>query len=148
MIGYEDVMNVVTSWDLLKAQPNFRETAGELIFVRIFEFDTDLMKLFKFDKADVRANAKFRAHADSMVDMMDMAVSLLGPDLDPLAEDLLDLGKRHIAYGVQMEYLPIMERAVLHAMEEMLQKNFTSKDRKSWELVFHFMITNMIKGMR
>lgn len=106
------------------------------------------MKLFKFDKADLKANPKFRAHADSMVDMMDMAVSLLGPDLDPLAEDLVDLGKRHIAYGVRLEYLPIMERAVLHAMEEMLQKNFTSKDRRSWELVFHFMITNMIKGMR
>jgi hypothetical protein len=34
MIGYEDVMNVISSWDLLKAQPNYRETAGELIFIR------------------------------------------------------------------------------------------------------------------
>ena len=59
----------------------------------------------------------------------------------------MDLGKRHVAYGVKLEFLPIMERAVLHAMEEMLAKKFTSKDRKSWELVFHFMITNMIKGM-
>jgi hemoglobin-like flavoprotein len=120
---------------------------SQSVICRIFEFDTELMKLFKFDKADLKSNAKFRAHADSMVDMMDMAVSLLGPDLDPLAEDLVDLGQRHIAYGVKLEYLPIMERAVLHAMEEMIPK-FSSKDRKSWELVFHFMISNMIKGMR
>jgi hemoglobin-like flavoprotein len=105
------------------------------------------MKLFKFDNVDLKSNAKFRAHADSMVDMVDMAVSLLGPDLDPLAEDLVDLGKRHIAYGVKMEYLPIMERAVLYAMEEMLKGSFTPKDRRSWQLVFHFMITNMVKGM-
>ena len=115
---------------------------------RIFEFDTELMKLFKFDKADLKANTKFRVHADSMVDMMDMAISLLGPDLDPLAEDLVELGKRHIAYGVKLEFLPIMERAVLHAMDEMLTSNFTSKDRRSWQLVFHFMITNMVKGMQ
>lgn len=59
-----------------------------------------------------------------------------------------DLGKRHIAYGVEKEYLPVMERSVMYAMEELLDTAFTKEDRQAWPIVFHFMITNMIKGMK
>ena len=80
--------------------------------------------------------------------MIDLAVGFLGPDLDPLKEDLLDLGQRHIGYGVRSEYLPVMERAVMYAMEELLDDKFTKDDRNSWRSVFQFMITNMKKGMK
>lgn len=83
-----------------------------------------------------------------MVDMIDCAVGLLGPDLDPLKEDLLDLGKRHISYGVSSDYFPVMEKAVMYMLEELLDDMLTKKDRQAWQVIFHFMISNMMKGMK
>jgi hemoglobin-like flavoprotein len=106
--------------------------------------------VFKFDPAeDYRSNPAFQRHARAMVDMTDCAVSLLGPDLDPLAEDLMDLGRRHREmYGVQVEYLPTMEKAIMYAIEELVGDKLTKDDRNSWSTVFHFLITHMRKGMK
>lgn len=41
-----------------------------------------------------------------------------------------------------------MERAVMYAMEELLEDKFTREDRNSWQVVFHFMIQHMIIGMK
>ena len=82
-----------------------------------------------------------------MVDMIDCAVGYLGPDLEPLQEDLVDLGKRHIAYGVKTEFLPSMERAVMYALEDMMDDSLTKEDRAAWGSVFTFMIRTMVKGM-
>jgi hemoglobin-like flavoprotein len=106
--------------------------------------------VFKFEPdEDYRANPKFVQHARAMVDMTDCAVSLLGPDLDPLAEDLHDLGKRHVEmYGVQIEFLPTMEKAIMYAIEELVGDKLTKDDRNSWSTVFHYLITHMRKGMK
>lgn len=102
--------------------------------------------MFNFSATeDIKANPSFHHHASTMVDMIDMAVSFLGPDLEPLEEDF---GRRHIGYGVQSEYLPIMERAVMYALEELLDNQFSKEDRNSWQVIFHFMITHMVKGMK
>jgi len=115
----------------------------------VFELEPKARKLFNFtDDEVIKENPKFLMHAHTMVDMIDMAVGFLGPDLDPLKEDLLELGKRHIGYGVQAEYLPIMERAVMHALEEILDDGFTKSDRNAWQVVFHFMITHMVEGIK
>jgi len=114
---------------------------------RIFELEPETRKLFDFEPdEDVKSNLNFSRHARAMVDMMDCAVSLLGPDLDPLMEDLNDLGKRHIGYGVKVGYLPLMEKAVMYAMDEML--DLSKEERSSWQIVFHFLITNMSTGMK
>lgn len=148
-LSYSTVMNVLLSWDKLKQVPDHQDKAGELIFLRVFELEPRARSLFRFTESeDVKVNPMFAQHARSMVDIIDCAVSFLGPDLDPLKEDLQDLGRRHIAYGVETEYLPIMERAVMYAMEELLDNQLTKEDRQSWQVVFSFMMTHMIKGMK
>jgi len=148
-ISYSTVMNVTGSWDRLKQSKDYQDRAGELIFDRVFELEPKAKSMFDFKAdEDIKKNPRFLSQAHVMVDMIDMAVGFLGPDLDPLKEDLLDLGKRHIGYGVKPEYLPIMERAVMYAMEEILDDKFTKEDRNSWQTVFHFMIANMVEGMK
>lgn len=83
-----------------------------------------------------------------MVEMIDCAVSFLGPDLDAFREDLMDLGKRHSAYGVQPDYLPIMARAVMFALDELLGNKLTKEDRQSWQLMFAYMIGCMSTRMK
>lgn len=148
-ISYGTVMAVTMSWDKLKAVPSYQDKAGELIFCRLFELEPKARNMFGYSATEeIKANPKFLIHAHSMVDMIDCAVGFLGPDLDPLVDDMQDLGKRHISYGVESEYLPVMERAVMYAMEEILDNQFTRDDRQAWQLIFHFMITNMVKGMK
>lgn len=148
-VSYKCVMDVTMSWDKLKHTKNYQESAGELIFSRVFELEPKARSMFKFTKdEDIKLNPQFRVHARAMVDMIDMAVGFLGPDLDPLKEDLVELGRRHIAYGVQSEYLPVMERAVMYALDELLHEGLTRAERSSWQVVFHFMISHMIKGMK
>jgi hemoglobin-like flavoprotein len=83
-----------------------------------------------------------------MVDMIDCAVAFLGPDLDSLTEHLHDLGKRHIQYGVKPEYLSMMGRSVIFALDQILGKSFTLDDVKDWTAVFQLMVSQMILGMK
>jgi hemoglobin-like flavoprotein len=148
-ISYSEVMNVTMSWDKMKSIEGFQERAGFLIYQRVFELEPKARSLFHFtEDEDLMANPQFALHARTMVDMIDMAVGFLGPDLDPLAEDLVELGKRHINYGVPSEYLPVMERSVIYALEELLGDKLTRDVRLSWEAIFHFMITHMVQGMK
>lgn len=148
-ISYSSVMDVTTSWDRLKTVKDYKAQAGKLIFSRLFELEPSARKLFKFTAdEDIEKNPKFSVHANQMVDMIDCAVSFLGPDLEPLVDDLIMLGQRHVAYGVQPKYLPVMEKAVVYALEELLgDAKFTREHRNSWQVVFYFMVMQMTQGM-
>ena len=100
------------------------------------------------DDEDIRQNPKFAMHARAMVDMIDCAVAFLGPDLEPLVEQLKDLGQRHIAYGVKPEYLPVMGQSVLHALKNVLGSKFSKEDTKDWLTVFEMMTIHMTAGMK
>lgn len=148
-VTFNDVMSVTSSWDKAKATPNFSEVAGEAILTRLFQLEPKSRALFGFrDDQPIRNDPKFYVHSKSMVDMLDMAVSFLGPDLEPIEEELQDLGKRHLAYGVNSDYFPVMERAVMYALESILDEKLTREDRGSWQVVFHFVIDNMTKGVK
>lgn len=148
-VTYTDVMNVTQTWDKAKATPKFEQVAGEAILTRLFKLEPKSREMFGFsDDEAVTKNPKFAVHSKSMVDMLDLAVSFLGPDLEPIEFELLDLGKRHIAYGVHIAYLPMMERSVMYALEGILGDKLTREDRGSWQVVFQFMIEHMTKGMK
>ena len=149
-ITYNTVMDVTVAWDRLKLIKEYHEKAGTLIFTRLFEIEPSARELFGFSSAEeiTTANPKFVMQTKQVVDMIDCAVSFLGPDLEPLTKDLHHLGRRHKKYGVQPKHLPVMEKAVIYALEELLgNKKFTRNDRNSWQIVFHFMVMKMTEGM-
>lgn len=147
-ISYNSVMDVTTSWDKLKHIKNYHQIAGEIIFCRVFEIEPAARKLFTFSNdEDIRKNPNFSRHANQMVDMIDCAVAFLGPDMEPLKEELMHLGERHLAYGVEAKYLPLMEKAVEYALEELLGDKFTRAQRNSWQEVFYYMVQQMTAGM-
>jgi hemoglobin-like flavoprotein len=147
-ISYATVMDVTSSWDTLKMVKDYKVKSGDLIFSRVLELEPEARTLFNFSaKEDVRSNPKFAFHADQMVSMIDTAVAFLGPDLEPLEEDLHALGRRHIRYGVPAKFLPTMEKAVVYTMEELLGDKFTRTMRNSWQVVIYFMVQAMVAGM-
>lgn len=82
-----------------------------------------------------------------MVDMIDRAVSYLGPDMEVFEKELIALGRRHMRVGVQAEDLEYMGCAVQFALEYVLGGEFTTKERLAWAEVLAFMIEKMTVGM-
>jgi hypothetical protein len=84
-VSYTDVMNVTTTWDKAKRTPKFEEVAGEAILTRLFTLEPQARTMFGFTADEIPKNSpKFAVHAKTMVDMLDMSVGFLGPDLEPI----------------------------------------------------------------
>jgi hemoglobin-like flavoprotein len=148
-VTYTTVMNLTSSWDMVKLQKDYQDRAGELIFQRLFEIEPGIKNVFGFQKDDdFRQNDKFAIHARTIVDMIDCVIALLGPDLDILTDQLYDLGKRHINYGVKAEHLPVMGKAVIYSLEIMLGSKFSMDDMRDWATVFKLMSDKMVEGLR
>jgi hypothetical protein len=106
------------------------------------------LKILHFDPTeDVTTNPTFPALAHIMFDMVDLSVGFLGPDLDPLTDDLLALGRRHVSYGVEPEYFSAMAVAMVYALKQLLP-GFTREEEDAWTTVFSFMIVRMAAGLR
>jgi len=148
-INYGDVMDVTLSWSTAKETENFKNVAGETIFLTVFEVEPAARALFNFgDNEIIKSNPAFWKHAHTMVDMIDCAVAFLGPDLEPLEEDLIELGGRHVAYRVEPQFLPVMGIAVFTALDKILGDRFDEKAQESWQKIFQFMISKMIVGIQ
>jgi len=119
----------------------------------MFELDPAFRTTFGFSKdADandpvVYKNAKFLAHGQKFLSMIEKAVDCLGPDLEPLETELYDLGRRHVLMNALPEYWPTVGEALFHMLENVLGDAFTDEVRKAWTVVYHFMAYNMIQGL-
>jgi hemoglobin-like flavoprotein len=87
-------------------------------------------------------------HATFLIQMIHKTVDLLGVDNEQLTENMVELGKKHVAYGVKPEYFPFMTEALLVMLKQMLQHRFTETDKEAWENVLAVLIADMVKGQR
>jgi hypothetical protein len=140
---------VEQSWNKLKSIPHYQDIAGQLILTRLFELESRALFIFGWSpNQDILLDPSFTWHAKTTVDRVEMAVEFLGPDLEPLKDDLQELGRRHYLYGVPPAYLPFMEQAIMYALEKMLGKALKKQDRKAWRVIFKFIISCMQTGMQ
>jgi hypothetical protein len=54
---------------------------------------------------------RFIMHAAYLVQMLDTVLNMLGPDIELLTEIMLDLGAKHLRYGVKPDMFPRMGEA-------------------------------------
>ena len=152
-------IDVTSSWNELKRIPNHKEIAGTLIYSKLFELIPESKPLFMKMSDDDSSCDSFIVdssssqdmiqlhHSRAVVYMIDKAVGMLGPDLEPLTVALVQLGRRHVAYGVESHYLPYMGKALDHALSVVLGGKYTKRDKESWEIVIDFMVSTMTVGM-
>jgi hemoglobin-like flavoprotein len=88
----------------------------------------------------------FKKHAKNVVTMLDTAVRFLGPDLSDLEETLVELGAKHVGYGILPEHYPIVGQALLETLATALGDVFTEDLRESWGGVYGFITSSMLKG--
>jgi hemoglobin-like flavoprotein len=74
---------------------------------------------------------------------------MLGPDIELLTEILLELGQKHVNYGVKPEYFPSMGRALIHAVQKVLDESRFPPDVKdSWVEVYGALSYDMIRAQK
>lgn len=95
---------------------------------------------------DLVENKLFLVFARQFVGMLDMAIDMLGPDLEMVEGQLQLLGIRHISYGVMPKHYPLMGKALLQTMENKLGDSFTDRLHDSWNAIYTFMSVSMMQG--
>ena len=122
------------------------------MFFRIFEIAPPALGMFSFgpefadDEEKLYQSAKFKRHAAGVVTMLDAAVNMLGPDLEPATKALTRLGAVHIAFGVLPAHYGIVGEALVHTLKTALGEGWTPLVAKGWTMIFGFVSTAMMAG--
>lgn len=121
--------------------------------VRFFALEPEAKAIFGFKKTqsdeELAKSRRFTKHAAYFIQMIDKALGMLGPDIELLTEILLELGQKHVNYGVKPEYFPSMGRALIFAVQETLSEDeFTPEIKDSWVEVYGALSYDMIRAQK
>lgn len=82
-----------------------------------------------------------------MVQMLDSALHMLGPDIELLTDIMTDLGAKHVGYGVKPNLFIIMGDCLLEVLEDLLPEGkFTPSVKNSWKLVYGALAADLMKA--
>jgi hypothetical protein len=65
-----------------------------------------------------------------------------------LAGALVTLGGQHYGYGVRAVHYPIVGKALMYTLEELLQEEFTKEARSGWKQVYTVVSTGMVSACK
>lgn len=115
----QQVLLVQTSWQ--KVVP-IKEKAAELFYAKLFELDPALKPMFKGDM--VEQGRKLTAMLNTVVVKLD--------NLGDIVPAVQDLGKRHVAYGVDDAHYDTVAAALLWTLGAGLGDAFTPEVKEAW----------------
>jgi methyl-accepting chemotaxis protein len=151
-ISYSTINHVLESWEAMKRINNYHEVVGSKLFQRVFDKCPQAKVLFGFPididvySSELLNSKRFLAHAAYMLDMIDTALNMLGPDIELLTEIMQDLGIKHIRYGVKPEFFPIMGEALVCVLQDALGDEFTESIKESWIETYKELSGDMIRA--
>jgi nitric oxide dioxygenase len=112
-------------------------TAADLFYQRLFELAPDVRPMFATDLS---------AQKRKLIDTLAYAVdSLSNPD--KLGPALAALGERHADYGAKVEHFTAVGEALLWALQQALNEEFTQAIGDAWETVYSDLAEAMIDAM-
>jgi methyl-accepting chemotaxis protein len=95
---------------------------------------------------ELLTSKRFIMHAAYLIQMIDTALNMLGPDIELLTEIMTELGIKHVRYGVKPEMFPIMGDALMHTLTTTLKSDFTEDIKESWVIVYSALSQDMIRA--
>eukprot|EP00475_Leptophrys_vorax_P008019 TRINITY_DN15130_c0_g1_i1.p1 TRINITY_DN15130_c0_g1~~TRINITY_DN15130_c0_g1_i1.p1 ORF type:complete len:635 (+),score=173.97 TRINITY_DN15130_c0_g1_i1:34-1905(+) len=102
---------------------------GKIIFITFFQNCPEVVPLFKNDIAK---------HGSMIAGMMNMAVSAID-SLETLIPAILEVGSRHFAYKVQMQYFESLGEAIVECLQHTLREEFTAERETAWRVVYQLL---------
>lgn len=119
----EQLSLIQTSW--AKVVP-IQESAATLFYNKLFELDPAVKPLFK---GDMREQGRKL--------MMSLNVVVNGiTNLDGLVPNIQELGRRHVAYGVEPKHYDTVGAAILWTLEQGLGAEFTPATKEAWTAAY------------
>jgi len=112
-------------------------TAADLFYQRLFELAPDVRPMFA---ADLTAQKK------KLIDTLAYAVDSLSMP-DKLGPELAALGERHADYGTKVEHFTPVGEALMWALQQALNEEFTHAVADAWEAVYSELAQAMIDAM-
>jgi methyl-accepting chemotaxis protein len=92
---------------------------------------------------------RFLAHAAYMIQMLDTALNMIGPDLEMLTEIMHELGTKHIRYGVKPEMFICMGHCLITVLEDTLgDAKFNDTMKAAWRVTYGALSQDMIKAQQ
>lgn len=96
--------------------------AGAFFYDRLFALDPSLRPLFPDDLQE--QGQKFVDTLGAVIRALDSAQSV--------ADDLDDLGQRHVEYGVQREHYEVLREALLWSLAQILDEEYDDEVAAAW----------------
>lgn len=112
-------------------------TAADLFYQRLFELAPEVRPMFAAD-----LSAQKKKLIDTLVYVVD---SLAYPD--KLGPELAALGERHADYGTKVEHFTPVGEALLWALQQALDEEFTHAVADAWETVYSELAEALIDAM-
>jgi hemoglobin-like flavoprotein len=119
--------------DSFKSVAHIGDQAAALFYGRLFELDPQLRKLFKTDTAE---------QGRKLMTMIGMAVRGLD-NVAALVPVVENLGRRHVAYGVQPSHFDTVGAALLWTLKQGLGPAFTSEVESAWAETYTLLANTM-----
>jgi hemoglobin-like flavoprotein len=115
----KDITLVQESW---KQVVPIAEQAAALFYEELFTLDPSLRQLFKSD---------MKAQGRKLTSMLNTAVVNLAR-IETILPAVKDLGRRHVAYGVEPAHYKTVGTALIATLEKGLGGGFTPDVRAAW----------------
>lgn len=110
------------------------QPVAALFYRKLFSLDSSLRTLFLNDPE--RQEEKFHATLDAIIEHIDQPQKVISR--------VHNLGISHAGYGVREEHYSIVEQALLWALEECLQDEFTEPAKLAWQRAYRDIADGMI----
>jgi hemoglobin-like flavoprotein len=114
-----------------------RAEAAAIFYSKLFEIAPEVKPMF--------SRVDMRVQGDMLMNMLAAAVRGLDR-LEELKPTLQELGRRHIAYGVQIPHYAIVEACLLHTVEAMAGEAFNLDVKLAWTSIYNFIAQTMIEA--
>jgi len=152
---------VQQSWEQVKAIGV--DVVAERLYKKSFELLPECMPLFPpevrlkyrdwsadetLDEEDhVWNSAALRRLWGKVINALGCTVAGLH-DMGKLVPMMTKLGNRHINYGLQERYWPVVGKALDLTLQELLGASYTPEVQRAWTMVYGFTSSIMIEGLR
>ena len=110
--------------------------AGGIFYKRLFETAPYLKPMFS-ESIPVQSK-KLMAMIGYVINRLDK--------LDTIIEDIKQLARRHVTYGVREEHYEIVGDALLWTLEQALANLFTNEVKQAWATCYNLLASAMLQA--
>ncbi|KAK7490175.1 hypothetical protein BaRGS_00018520 [Batillaria attramentaria] len=144
----KDIQLMRSTWAAFKEGDYQRD--GTYIFLILFTDKPETMAKFHFiagsTEKELMDNVLLQSHVGKLVERITVFVDTLD-NLPAHTNDWQELGRRHVGYGVKLEYLKDVVYGIVYAMKRKLKARYSQEAKTAWLKALQFVHANMWDGM-